>query len=184
MEKRQDLRVQKTQKALAKAMFSLLSSIPFPKITINDICTEALVSRSAFYSHFTDKYSLLQFCMGILKENLFQRSQEMPFRERIYFVINHIKDDARTFKNLMMAELDIELLRMLRLSFLEDLKILLDKKDFEKEQTLPGPVELLSVYYSSAITSTITFWISENMKYTVDEMAEFLCALLPEHIVE
>lgn len=54
-EDKQDLRIKKTQRLLALAMLTLLEKEGFSKITANDICTEAMISRSAFYSHFEDK---------------------------------------------------------------------------------------------------------------------------------
>ena len=54
-----DLRCVKTDKALNIAMYSLLEKRSFRKITVNDICTAAFISRAAFYTHYTDKYDFL-----------------------------------------------------------------------------------------------------------------------------
>lgn len=58
--KKKDLRVLKTYKALFAAMSKLLNSRNFNHITIIDLCKEALISRTTFYSHFIDKYDLLK----------------------------------------------------------------------------------------------------------------------------
>ncbi|MDR1061036.1 MAG: TetR/AcrR family transcriptional regulator, partial [Clostridiales bacterium] len=50
--KKEDLRIVKTQKAITDAMSSLLERRAFGKITVYDICNEAMVSRAAFYFHF------------------------------------------------------------------------------------------------------------------------------------
>jgi len=55
-----DLRSVKTDRALYDAMYGLLQGRIFRKITVNDICTAALVSRAAFYAHYSDKYDLLE----------------------------------------------------------------------------------------------------------------------------
>ncbi|MDR0405617.1 MAG: TetR/AcrR family transcriptional regulator [Clostridiales bacterium] len=57
---REDLRKRKTRAALTDAMLALLERRKFSKITVSDLCGKALVSRSAFYTHFTDKYDLLR----------------------------------------------------------------------------------------------------------------------------
>jgi AcrR family transcriptional regulator len=57
--KREDLRVIKTRNACSGALLSLLRQRNFNKITVYDICNEALVSRAAFYMHFNDKYALV-----------------------------------------------------------------------------------------------------------------------------
>ena len=57
--KKEDLRIQKTRKALYAALLSLLSRQRFTKITVHNICKESMVSKTAFYAHFKDKYDLL-----------------------------------------------------------------------------------------------------------------------------
>lgn len=56
----EDLRSKKTKKALYTAMFSLLKKYNFRKISIKGICEEAYISRATFYTHFIDKYDLLE----------------------------------------------------------------------------------------------------------------------------
>lgn len=55
-----DLRRRKTEKTLNAAMLSLLEKRNFRKITVGDICNEALISRATFYAHFADKYDFLK----------------------------------------------------------------------------------------------------------------------------
>jgi len=57
--KKEDLRIKKTKKALFSALPVLLNRYKFAKITVHDICTESMVSRTAFYTHFRDKYDFL-----------------------------------------------------------------------------------------------------------------------------
>ncbi|WP_248574537.1 TetR/AcrR family transcriptional regulator [Leuconostoc sp. MTCC 10508] len=54
-----DKRVQKTDYFIQKAFFSLLNQKAFEQITIKNICETALISKSTFYDHYPDKYSLL-----------------------------------------------------------------------------------------------------------------------------
>ena len=176
----QDLRVQKTKRALATSLLTLLKVNPFNKITVNDVCTEALVSRSAFYANFKDKYDLLSFCLEIFKKNLLEESEEMPFTDHLRNVLNKIQKDIIVFKNLMMINLDMSLAEIIRNSFLEDLEHNL--KTCPKALPLPGPIEIIAAYCSSAITNAIMYWVSKNMPYTIDEMAHCLTALLPEQI--
>lgn len=54
-----DKRIIKTQRDIKQNFLTLLQTTPFQKVTVNQICTAALVSRSTFYEHFQDKYDLL-----------------------------------------------------------------------------------------------------------------------------
>ncbi|MGW9857259.1 AcrR family transcriptional regulator [Staphylococcus hominis] len=64
----QDLRVQRTKKALITTFSDLLEIKSFENITIQDLCEKANVRRSTFYRHFNDKYDLLNHIVGTLIE--------------------------------------------------------------------------------------------------------------------
>lgn len=53
-----DLRVLRTRKAIEQALISLLGRLPLEKITVQDICQEALVNKGTFYRHYHDKYEV------------------------------------------------------------------------------------------------------------------------------
>lgn len=57
--KKTDLRVIRTRKLLMDAFLKLSSEKKFDDIKIRDITSEAMVNRSTFYSHFRDKYDLM-----------------------------------------------------------------------------------------------------------------------------
>ena len=67
-EKKKDLRIIKTRKALYNAFEELMKSKPFEQIKVSDICKKALINRSTFYSHYNDKYELLVDFINVLKE--------------------------------------------------------------------------------------------------------------------
>ena len=46
--------------AIINALYQLLETTDFKKITINDICHQASISRSTFYKLFKDKYDILE----------------------------------------------------------------------------------------------------------------------------
>lgn len=54
-----DVRVTVTKKILKDSLLQLMHTTSFDKITIKDICTISKVSRSTFYSHYEDIFSLL-----------------------------------------------------------------------------------------------------------------------------
>ena len=55
----EDKRIAKTKKNLKNAMIAMLGEKDFEHITITELCREAEVSRITFYSHYSDKYALL-----------------------------------------------------------------------------------------------------------------------------
>ncbi|WP_342480180.1 TetR/AcrR family transcriptional regulator [Paenibacillus sp. FSL L8-0340] len=59
-----NVRMTQTKQSLINAFFHLVSKKDFEKITIADITKGAQVNRATFYTHFTDKYELLDYVMG------------------------------------------------------------------------------------------------------------------------
>ena len=72
-----DPRIIKSQRDIQAAFITLLNQKDFTAITIQDICNEALISRSTFYSHYLDKYDLLE---QIIDKTLI--NFEMLFQEK------------------------------------------------------------------------------------------------------
>ena len=54
-----DARVRRTRDALGDALIVLMQEKPFDTITVQDVLDRAHVSRSTFYSHYSDKDDLL-----------------------------------------------------------------------------------------------------------------------------
>ena len=55
----EDKRIAKTKKNLKNAMIMMLGEKDFEHITITELCRAAEISRITFYSHYSDKYALL-----------------------------------------------------------------------------------------------------------------------------
>lgn len=55
-----DLRDKRTLLSIKKTFFDLLLKKDLKKITIDDICNQAMIGRSTFYNHFHDKYEFLE----------------------------------------------------------------------------------------------------------------------------
>jgi AcrR family transcriptional regulator len=64
---RADPRVTRTRKLIRDALVSLLAEKNFESITVQDIAGRATVNRATFYSHFTDKFALLD---AMIREDL------------------------------------------------------------------------------------------------------------------
>ena len=61
MEKKTDLRIQKTYLALQNAFEALLEEKRFEELTVNELCDKAMIRRTTFYKHFADKYEFFAF---------------------------------------------------------------------------------------------------------------------------
>ena len=55
MKNKTDLRIIKTNNALFNALLELMKEKTFEEIKVSDVCSKALVNRSTFYAHYSDK---------------------------------------------------------------------------------------------------------------------------------
>lgn len=96
---KKDLRIVKTEKALYNAAQTLLTNNIFRKITVRDICEEALISRATFYSYYMDKYDLLRHWLSAVMPQDLETYHNYEATEKIIsqFVNNH----KNIIKNIM-----------------------------------------------------------------------------------
>lgn len=75
----EDKRITKTKRALKSALLELLTTQAFDVISITELCKIANVSRITFYTHYKDKFALLDDIfndMLIIGKEGYHRRQE------------------------------------------------------------------------------------------------------------
>jgi len=99
---------QRTETSIITAMVSLLQKKPFEKITVGNICDEALINHSTFYRYFNDKYALLHAVFSYLLDDLLNNTsnaktivyQIADFMEKNSKFMHHISPQYQTKANL------------------------------------------------------------------------------------
>lgn len=172
---KQDLRVSRTQKALVGALFSLLEKTPFGKVTVNDICEAAMVSRATFYTHFEDKYHLLRFGLEQVRGKLAEETGG-DRRTLITKLLDHMSRHSKMFRNLFGEDSNQELRRMLSSLFISNFASELERREL-KDRDLPVPATLLAVFMAGGIASILLWWVSGETNLTKEEMVEHLCIM-------
>ncbi|WP_125711923.1 TetR/AcrR family transcriptional regulator [Companilactobacillus kedongensis] len=86
---------QRTKKNIIDAMISLLEKKSFEKITVADICTEAMINHSTFYRYFTDKFVLLRSVFAYLLDDLISNTNNAET------IVAQIADFIETNNNFM-----------------------------------------------------------------------------------
>jgi AcrR family transcriptional regulator len=82
-------------------MQAMLRCRSFHKITVYDICEKALVSRGAFYAHFSDKYDLLESLLREMRETINNKVKDCCEDELVDFVSEMFQKNSRMFSNLL-----------------------------------------------------------------------------------
>lgn len=182
MADKQDIRVTKTQNALAETLMALLEKKPFQKITVNDICTAALVSRSTFYLHFEDKYQLARFCLQREREEMARLVPQMDTRDVLRTILSRIQSTKRLYQNIVRTEMSAELLEMFRDHLRQPFMVSLRYKA-QQGQPLCGPADILASYYATGTAGAIARWVESGFQATLEEMVHCVFTLLANVLV-
>ena len=179
-----DLRIIKTKNSLYTALLDLMKEKQFEEIKVADICAKALVNRSTFYSHYEDKYELLQDCIKDLKDSLaneLEKNQTINstkeyYIEMIKLFLNHIEEKKDSYLAIAINN---------RNSILTDILYDVIDKDIVKHlnnqvNESNVPLEIVAKFYLGAVIFIGVNWIQNINKYTKAEIIEYLDILIPD----
>ncbi|MDD6879439.1 MAG: TetR/AcrR family transcriptional regulator C-terminal domain-containing protein [bacterium] len=188
MSKAEDLRIIKTKKALFNSLLELMRTNSFEEIKISDICKNALINRSTFYSHFTDKYelfmSLLNTQKSILLDELKKNDQDINtkqyFMEVLKIIIDHVDKNRDIYSSILLNNRNSILMDIL----LDSANKYIDEHIREKSEISSSvlPISIIYKFYFGAILSIGIEWLTNSEKYTKEQLILYLDKLIPEKI--
>lgn len=179
MEK-QDLRIRRTYKLLRNALIELIQEKPFDKISVTDICDRAMVHRATFYSHFEDKYRLLDYCVW----GFFSIFDEVPISSYTFEGYkDYFLDVARKILIHMEDNRDIYMafLKQNSATFEHILTANIYEKMCEKFDNciehgikMTIPKEIFASFYSGACANMVLWWIKNDMPMNSEELVKYI----------
>jgi AcrR family transcriptional regulator len=176
-DEKKDLRISRTQHSLMTAMMTLLEKRSFNRITVNDLCEVAMVSRTTFYQHFEDKYDLLRSCLEQIKTVIGEARQEYEFGDLVWAILDYIEENIKIFKNLLLKDVNYELLVMLSAINIEDIKFIIERRIKEGED-FGVPADILAVFLAGGIAELLFWWIEKDFPVSKQEMVDFLTQIV------
>lgn len=184
-----DLRVIRTKEAIQKALVDLIEEKGFEAITVKDITTKAGINRGTFYTHYEDKFDLMEKCQeeimhgmaNIVKQNfpaviaeLEDQSKTAPPLSTVAAIFELIDDHGEFMKAVLSSKGDLSFQIRLRNFMWETL---FEKGAFIKEKDLLVPGEYLASYISSAHMGVIQQWLNNGKPQSPQEMAKILSTI-------
>lgn len=170
----EDLRVQRTKRAIKRAFISLVNEEGFADVTIKGIATKAIINRQTFYNYYQDKYDLTEQLndeyLGILKGIIQHRVQELKNTDRtLPFLSDFYKDvaDILAIREAILALLSIQYDQN---SFKDRLQKLFI--DIIQDQLSIEFTDLDISVIGSFYINMISFIAKNNVKPTEQDMAE------------
>lgn len=177
MEKRVDLRIQKTRSALTNALYDLMSQKSLDEITVTELCERAVIRKATFYKHFGDKTELLEYMIQELQristeENTIGYDPEVPYSyysgvfqylldfidSNDRFVLNVLKSNSSSFvRNILEEQIRREIDAHLKQEEREDIR---------------QSHAMLSAIYSGAIVSCCIWWGMQKNRPSKTQMTD------------
>lgn len=92
------MKANRTVRDFEVALMNLLLTTSFERITVDQICDEALLHRSSFYRYFHDKYDLLEQALGAWVERIVDQTATED--DLIEALVSQIEANRAMFSNL------------------------------------------------------------------------------------
>lgn len=186
MKNKEDLRITRTRRLLSTALFSLLETTPYEKITVIDICEKAMVHRATFYNHFKDKEELLEYTIDEIKEHLFSSSVQNDFftspKEMYMTLISKVLDFVdENRKQLMLIIKNNNMgkgIMILLTSIKRSIAYLIGKNRYKTEFILPTNV--MVDFLAGGITNLGINWLISEKPCPKQDLLKYFDLLLSD----
>ena len=174
-QKKTDARVRRTRDALGDALVALMQEKPFETITVQDVLDRAQVSRSTFYSHYSDKDDLLmsdaeEFFESIsMALSVHGDKSDRVFPVQEFFV--HLSDVQPFYKALVKSGKFQENMELARGHFARGIERRLSELPRGKSIP-PKQLPAIAFTHAGALLSLLTWWLDRGMRESPAEMDE------------
>src|SRR5215207_139673 len=166
LKKKTDARVRRTRDALGDALIALMQEKPFETITVQDVLDRAHVSRSTFYSHYSDKDDLLMSDADEFFEALAMAlSARDDKSERVFPVeefFAHLSDAQPFYKALVKSGKLQENMELARGHFARGIERRLS--ELPRSRSIPAnELPAIAFTHAGALLSLLTWWLDRGM---------------------
>ena len=168
----QDRRIQKSRQAMCTAIFQLLENSTFTRVTVNDICAAAGISRTTFYQHFQDKYELIRFALEQTTQELHRLSGGSTEKE-IHDLLDFVYKNKQVFRNL--NEQNEELFYLLNEVSISSLN------EYMENLTVmhAGNQSMLhSVFLAGGRAWLLLWWLKTDCQVPMDQLEDYLISVM------
>lgn len=179
-----DLRVKRTYILLKNALFELLTKKSFEEIKVNDICNLAMVHRTTFYSHFSDKYELLDFCIKDVEKEFNEKISNTHYSNLREFytnlimnLIEYISEHKRLFKCILRKNTDNSVTNIFMDTCISYITEVLEKEE-NMDISHEIPIPIIAQFYSGAVLNILINWLKTNNKMTEEELCDYIISLI------
>lgn len=198
-QKNHDRRVERTCKALKKALYELIEEKGYDQVTVEEITDRANLGRATFYLHYRDKEDLLLEDVIDLVDQMVEETTGMPWlrwREDskgensmtirpspMVLVFQHVAENADYYRIILRGQGKYsvgERLRAIIIKAIKDVGLARSQKgslvgepqDRLRDET-QVPLDVIANYYAGSVIGLVTWWLENDTPYSAGQMAEY-----------
>lgn len=187
MEKKLDLRIQKTYLALTNALLQMMEEMRFEDIRIGELCDRAMVRKSTFYKHFGDKYELLAFIVRQKQEELNTQLMEKQetgntveyYMQFISLVLDFLSSNKALVHSARQSNSFPLMLHVFSEQIIRDIQDHL-KADALRGETLPAPPDIMASFFVGGIMEALHCCMKKGKPLDETELKAQLNAILTQ----
>ncbi|KXT69518.1 Transcriptional regulator, TetR family [Streptococcus gallolyticus] len=176
----EDERILKSRQKIISSLLKLLEEKKFEEISIVSICQGAQVSRTTFYTHFTDKESVIQSFQADVSQEIFDSLQGSNtdiyhFIEQVVQIWDkHYQILKIIFSPNNQLYIDQETQVILE-NRLKNRILPLLSSDYETLENL----DYLATFYAGAIYAVLKKWLTDDTRLSSEQLLEKFLNLFP-----
>lgn len=183
-ERKEDLRVRKTNKMLNEAITELLQTKSIDKISVVELCDAAQIHRATFYKHYKDKDAFIEHIISMQIDKLYAEAKRQSESEELSAYIHTIAELTLDFteknKNYIISNSQsaegAQLLIMLSDVISRELKNQLQK--YMAGCHDDNILEVISHYLAGGFIDIISWWLRSDSDMTRDELIDCIEKLI------
>ncbi|GAB2022450.1 TetR/AcrR family transcriptional regulator [Pseudolactococcus yaeyamensis] len=172
-----DIRIKKTRQAIEMAMSDLLKEKTFDQITTTELVKRAGISRSSFYTHYQDKYAMIDQYQRVFfakVETIFDQNGN-NVRNAIFEIFDFLYQES-----VLSALLSENGTREIHIYLRQKLKTLLktvmpSHLGYQKLDLIR--IDYQTTYSAHAIFGMVQLWIKRGKKESPREITDTLIAI-------
>lgn len=175
MEKKTDLRVIKTKRAIYDAFIRLMHTKGLVSMTVQDILEEALINRKTFYTYYHDKYDLAEQIAAKFLERfddiLSKRFAAEVLAGQEHFFIDEIYTELYQNKKELLAIWNIQTDRM---NVIKEISERLQNlyRHLAAHHKTPGDRELQSYMFSTFVLTSYQYIMRTDQTYETHQLLQ------------
>lgn len=168
----------KTKQHLIDVMNDMLRHATIEDITIKALVQEADVTRSTFYTYYSDKYALFEDLIAQCNRQIYFALRYVPahfssleVRKRIYDNTWQVLTTIYSYKHIF-SQINPEIRVKILEQEIHSFKPLLVQQFKYLKVNASVDADILATFYLSGIISTYNLWIANNFSMPIEELCE------------